>query len=94
MQGEKLVAILNAPNVKEGTWEWWRIENGEETKILNFFPEGDDATYYMIPSDETVGTTYKVKFTPVSGYSGSFTQISAEVLKYEREKYDAPTAAP
>ncbi|MCR0350722.1 hypothetical protein MKA46_21320, partial [[Clostridium] innocuum] len=94
VQGEKLVAKLNAPNVKEGTWEWWRIENGEETKILNFFPEGDDATYYMIPSDETVGTTYKVKFTPVSGYSGSFTQISAEVLKYEREKYDAPTAAP
>ncbi|MCR0207267.1 hypothetical protein MKC66_21365, partial [[Clostridium] innocuum] len=94
VQGEKLVAILNAPNVKEGTWEWWRIENGEETKILNFFPEGDDATYYMIPSDETVGTTYKVKFTPVSGYSGSFTQTSEALLKYEREKYDAPTAAP
>ncbi|MCR0523389.1 hypothetical protein MKC38_20930, partial [[Clostridium] innocuum] len=49
VQGEKLVAILNAPNVKEGTWEWWRIKDGEETKILNFFPEGDDATYYMIP---------------------------------------------
>ena len=24
VQGEKLVAKLNAPNVKEGTWEWWR----------------------------------------------------------------------
>lgn len=94
VQGEKLKAVLDASNTKEGTWTWAKIQGGVETKIVNFFPEEAGTTYYMIPSDEAVGTTYKVTFTPETGYSGSRTQTSAALLEYKQEKYDAPLVAP
>lgn len=94
IQGEKLVAVLDGANVKEGTWAWTKVQGGVESNITNFFPQGDDSTYYMIPATEAVGTTYKVTFTPVEGFSGNITETSTAVQKYTKDQYDAPTVSP
>ncbi|MCR0579436.1 hypothetical protein MKC54_21300 [[Clostridium] innocuum] len=94
IQGEKLIVQLDGVNTKEGTWTWTKVQNGVESNIANYFPQGDDSTYYMIPATEAVGTTYKVTFTPTEGFSGSITETSTEVQKYTKDQYDAPTVSP
>ncbi|MFR5527095.1 MAG: hypothetical protein ACLTJG_19615, partial [[Clostridium] innocuum] len=94
IQGEKLIVQLDGVNTKEGTWTWTKVQNGVESNIANYFPQGEDSTYYMIPATEAVGTTYKVTFTPTEGFSGSITETSTEVQKYTKDQYDAPTVSP
>ena len=71
--GEKLVAILNAPNVKRKVHGNGGGSKDGEEEDPEFLPGGDDATYYG-PVNEKEGTTYKVKFTPVSSYAAAASQ--------------------
>lgn len=96
IQGEKLKVECNDANTLDGTWKWIRINaDNSETEIKNFFPEGENATYIVIPdSDEIINARYKVSFVPNADYSGSSTLTSEPVQKFKKDKHAAPGALP
>lgn len=96
IQGEKLKAECSSANTLDGTWKWTRINaDGSETEIKNFFPDGESATYIVIPdNDEIIGARYKVSFVPNVDYSGSTTATSEPVQKFKKEKHKTPGAIP
>lgn len=96
IQGEKLKVECNDANTSDGTWKWTRINaDNTETEIKNFFPEGENATYIVIPdNDEILGVRYRVSFIPNADYSGSSTITSEPVQKFKKEKHATPSATP
>ncbi|MCR0626409.1 hypothetical protein MKC48_21575, partial [[Clostridium] innocuum] len=90
-QGERLVARLGQvdqpgtkPNTTDGTWSWYKIANGTETEIKEFYPGGDGySTYYEIPKNEEPGTTYRAVFKFHEDYTKTL-NTGVETDKVER----------
>lgn len=96
IQGEKLIAYLDGVNAASGTWSWTRIppNGGAEETINNYYPDGNDKTYIIVPTDEEPGTNYKVVFTPEEGYSGTLDNTSEPVQKFVLSPYVTPSVPP
>lgn len=98
IQGDKLVARLNDTNTdfdKKGIWTWTRQSKGGEIRnITNFFSEGDDGTYYIIPENEEEGVTYRVNFSPTGEFINDLLETSNAVVLKKQVPFDKPTIIP
>lgn len=93
MRGQRIDAKLKSNNTNNGTWKWTRVAvDKTESAVFNYVLSDDkDSTYYIVPTNEEVGVTYKVEFIASGGYEGASAQTTKEVVDYELPKYNVPS---
>ncbi len=101
MQGDVITSNLLTLDTQfdyKGTWSWTRIKpGGLEEKIYDFEVSRDrKSSFYKTPSDEEIGTKYRVDFVPSDGFITKDINInkisgtSLTLAKKAKQKYVTP----